>query len=216
MDTVANAHQTREIRFAAWLAIASGLAGLLSFSCLMTYLLTPSFRMDDSGRMSHAARLLMNTNFLAATLQAVFMLPVVRRLSGKSGQRSPQLSRIASLLGITGFSVVALLRVLPIFNPAVSDILFMAPTGLIGMWLLIVTWRSKGTQSRAAVILGMVAAVFLFGVGVNFSLMAASRSSHEDLWLTVAMFHSTSAWVSPVRQLSLSFLCGPSSSAFGS
>ncbi len=169
MATVLTDHPLKDMRFQAWLAIVSGLAGLLSFSCVMTYLFTPSFRMEDSGTMPHAARVLMNTNFLAAMLQAVFMLPVVSGLSGMSGQRSPLPSRIASFLGITGFSLVALFRVLPIFNPRVSDILFMAPTGLIGMWLLIVNWLSKGTQSRATVILGMIAGVFLLGVGLNFA-----------------------------------------------
>jgi hypothetical protein len=97
MDTVPNGHHTREIRFAAWLAIASGLAGLLSLSCLMTYLLTPSFRLDDSGRMPHAAQLLMNTNFLAAMLQAMFMLPVVSRLSGRSAS-DPLSSAVSPVL----------------------------------------------------------------------------------------------------------------------
>lgn len=169
MVTVPTDRPLKERRFQAWLAIASGLAGLLSFSCLITYLFTPSFRMGNSGTMPHAARMLMNTNFLAAMLQAVFILPVVGGLSGMSGQRSPLLSRIAGFLGITGFSLVALFRVLPIFNPAVSDILFMAPTGLIGTWVLIINWLSKGTQSRAIVILGMIAGVFLFGVGLNFA-----------------------------------------------
>ncbi len=169
MVTIATDRPLKEMRFQAWLAIASALAGLLSFSCLMTYLFTPSFLMDDSGTMPHAARVLMNTNFLAAMLQAVLMLPVVSVLSRMSGQRSPVPSRIASLLGITGFSLVALFRVLPIFDPVVSDILFMAPTGLVGMWLLLINWLSKGIQSRAIVILGMIAGFFLFGVGLNFA-----------------------------------------------
>jgi hypothetical protein len=168
MSTVPIVRPISKMVFPAWLAIASGEAGLVSFCCLMTYLFTPAFHMDESGAMPRTARVLMDTNFLAAMLQALFMLPMVGRLAGMSSQRSPVPSRIAFLLGITGFSLVALFRVLTILHPAVSDILFMAPIGLTGMWLFIVNWLSKGSYARALQILGMIAAVFLIGVGLNF------------------------------------------------
>jgi hypothetical protein len=102
----------------------------------------------------------MNTNFLAAMLQAIFLLPLVSPLSGTR--------RIARILGIAGFSLVAILRLLPIVLPAVSDILFMLPIGLVGIWLLLVNGRPSSPRSRATRTLGTIAAVFLLGVALNF------------------------------------------------
>jgi hypothetical protein len=168
MSTLSISRPIRDLFFPGWLAITSGLAGLLSFAFLLTYLFNPASHMDESGAMPHAARLLLNTDFMAAMLQAVLMLPVVSRLDCTTRQQSPVPTRIASFLGMTGFSLVALLRVLTIFKAAVSDILFMAPTALVGMWLLLVNWLLKATYSRAIQILGIIVAVLLIGVGLNF------------------------------------------------
>jgi hypothetical protein len=150
-------------RIPAWLAIASGLAGLLSFGCLLSYLLIPGFLMNESGAIPRAGRILLNTDFLAAMLQALLLLPLAGRITRVTRQSS-----IVHIVGVVGMSLVALCRVLPIFRPTVSDILFMLPTGLVGIWLLFTSRRLQGTISKAVTILGSVAGVFLAGVTLNF------------------------------------------------
>ena len=164
MTTTSTAgHTTQTQRIAAWFAIASGLAGFLSFGCLMSYLLIPGFLMDESGAIPRTGRLLLNTDFMAAMLQALLLLPLARHIASVT-----RLSPVIYILGVEGLSLVAICRVLPIFNPAVSDILFMVPTGLVGVWLFLTSRLLKGTISKAIAILGTVAGAFLVGVALNF------------------------------------------------
>ena len=160
------------LRTSAWLAIASGLAGLLSFACLMSYLFHPALHIPVSGATPLMGRVLLNSDFLAAMLQAVLLLPMAYRFPG-SGVRSLQAVRVARIVGVTGFLLVAVLRLLPVFSSSVSDILFMAPTGLVGAWLVMANWprgssAPNAMPSRGVAILGVIAGALLVGVGLNF------------------------------------------------
>jgi hypothetical protein len=164
MTTVSLAGVTTSTqRRAAWFAVASGLAGLLSFGCLLSYLLIPGLLMDESGAIPRAGRILLDIDFLAAMLQALLLLPLAGRIA-----RVTQQSPIVWIIGVAGMSLVALCRVLPIFKLTVSDILFMLPTGLVGIWLLFTSRRLQGIIAKAVAVLGMVAGVFLAGVTLNF------------------------------------------------
>ena len=152
----------------AWCSILSGLAGLLSFACLLAYLTHPALRIDDSGATPPIGRLLLNSDFFAAILQALLLIPLANLLARRHSDPPQTTGRVTWLLGLAGLSMVALLRLLPILTPTVSDILFMLPIGLIGAWLLRLNWPPKRMTSRATAILGTVAAICLIGVSLNF------------------------------------------------
>jgi hypothetical protein len=63
---------------------------------------------------------------------------------------------------------VGLLRLAALVDAGVSDILFMVPTGLVGVWLAAVNWNNPRALPEWMRILGEVAGICLFGVGLNF------------------------------------------------
>jgi hypothetical protein len=50
----------------------------------------------------------------------------------------------------------------------VSDILFMAPTTFVGLWLVVVNWLLAGKLSLSARALGTTAGLGLLTVGLSF------------------------------------------------
>jgi hypothetical protein len=63
---------------------------------------------------------------------------------------------------------VGLLRLAALVDAGVSDILFMVPTGLVGVWLVAVNWDNPRALPAWMRILGGIAGICLFGVGLNF------------------------------------------------
>ena len=72
------------------------------------------------------------------------------------------------MLGIVALGGVAVLRLVALIDPAVSDILFMIPMGLVGVWLAVVNWDDPRALPGWMRILGGVAGICLLGVGLNF------------------------------------------------
>jgi len=63
---------------------------------------------------------------------------------------------------------VAILRLAAMVDGAVSDILFMLPMGLVGVWLLAINWKNTIALPGWMRIWGLVAGLGLVGVGLNF------------------------------------------------
>ena len=155
-------------RNAGWASIASGVIGILAFASLIVYLVTQAGEFGRSGVMPPMGRFLLAVDFVGAALQVLLMLPVSLQLYALRHDRSSQLSRVALIVGVTGFVAVAIARVLALLNPAVSDILFMAPMGLVGVWLIAANWLRGTIPSRGLTVVGVIAGVGLTIVGLNF------------------------------------------------
>ncbi len=155
-------------RNAGWASIASGVIGILAFASLITYLVTQAGEFGRSGVMPPVGRLLLGVDFVGAALQVLLMLPVSMKLHELGRGRPSQASLVALVVGITGFLAVAIARTLTLFIPAFSDILFMAPMGLVGVWLIAVNWLREGMPSRGLTVVGVIAGVGLTLVGLNF------------------------------------------------
>lgn len=116
---------------------------------------------------------LVSTLFLSSSevgfiLQALLMIPVALALHAHGRQRSPEVSRAAVTVAIISLGGVALLRLLTVVNPKVSGILFMGPTGFIGIWLIVINWLLAGVLSRGLRITGTVAGVGLIIQSASF------------------------------------------------
>src|SRR4051794_11314000 len=153
---------------AAWLSIGSGIAGFISLASLLAYLVTQADEFMKTGVMPPVGKILITTNYVGYALQAVLMIPVALLLHDLGRQRSPQVSRVSVAIGIVALLGMAIMRVLPVAYPAVSDILFMAPMGFFGIWLIAFSWLLKGRLSRGLRITGTIAGTGFAIVGASF------------------------------------------------
>jgi hypothetical protein len=156
-----------------WLAILSGLLGICSFASLIAYITTPAFQMDESGGVPPVGETLLTVQFLASAAQVLMMIPVAIAISRVGGRQSPAPGRNGKIQGWTVLAIgalaaVAILRLAAMVDAAISDILFMLPMGLVGVWLVTVNWKNTIGLPGWMRIWGLVAGLGLVGVGLNF------------------------------------------------
>jgi hypothetical protein len=155
-------------RVAAWAAIGSSIVGILAFASLFLYITTPAIQAHGTRIPTPMGRLLLALNFLGAALQAFLLMPVALRFDTPGHQRLPSIIKAASILGIAALIAVGILHVVPLISPAISDILFMGPTGFVGLWLIFMDATLVGPPRRGLSTLGIVAGIGLLVVGLNF------------------------------------------------
>jgi hypothetical protein len=160
-------------RSTPWLAIVSGVFGICSFGSLIAYITTPDLQMHESGGLPPMGELLLTIQFLSSAAQVLMMIPVAIWLNAMSARRSPVPGRNGivqgwTVLGVVALAGVAILRLAAMVDAAVSDILFMLPMGLVGVWLVVVNWTNPIGLPGGMRILGLVAGLGLVGVGLNF------------------------------------------------
>jgi hypothetical protein len=97
------------------------------------------------------------------------MIPAAVTVSALSERGPSRVRRATAMLGGIGLSAVALLKLLLLLpNPTVSDILFMGPTGFVGIWLVVVNWLLAGKLALSVRIVGTIAGLGLVIVSVSF------------------------------------------------
>jgi hypothetical protein len=153
-------------RFVGWMAIASGIMGLIAFGFLVSGLIphwnialweeATLFRAHDAG----------------VIVQFVLMIPGVYKLSELSSEQFLEKSPSILILGMGALVLSVLLLALNFFY-ITADILYMVPQGAFGMWLMIVNRRTVKTLSKGLRRLGIIAGLGLFIVGSYPILFAA-------------------------------------------
>jgi hypothetical protein len=141
---------------------------MLSFASLIAYLATQETQFATTGIMPPMGRLFITTNYVGVLLQALLMIPVARAVHSLVKDRAPAASRVNLNVALVALSGVALLRFLLLLSPAVSDILFMAPMGFVGLWLITSNWLLAGTISNTLRVVGTLAGVGLVILGASF------------------------------------------------
>uniref|UniRef100_UPI0035C94AC6 hypothetical protein n=1 Tax=uncultured Sphingomonas sp. TaxID=158754 RepID=UPI0035C94AC6 len=160
-------------RLTPWLAIVSGVLGICSFASLIAYITTPALQMQESGGTQPMGELLLIVQFLSSAAQVLMMIPVAIWLYGMNDRRSPARGRNGmvqgwTILGVVALAGVAILRLAAMADAAISDILFMLPMGLVGVWLVAISWTNPIPLPVWMRIWGLVAGMGLVGVGLNF------------------------------------------------
>jgi hypothetical protein len=190
---------TGSIRRVAWAAIASGVLAIIAFGSLIAYFATTPKEILDSqvavepGALPLMSRVLITSNSLEVMLQHLFLIPVAVALHAFGLQSSPKLSRAAVTVGIIGLCGVALLELLPLINPKISDIFFMGPTGFVGVWLIAINWLIAGVFSIGLRIVGAVAGLGSVIVGASFFVLAPGLlvlAEHPFAYGNDSDFHS--------------------------
>jgi hypothetical protein len=155
-------------RLAGWAAIASGFIGIIAFASLFVYLATQETAFQATGVMPLVGSALLATSDLGSALQAVLLIPAASALDALGRQNAPRLSPAAFAVGVFALLAVAVFRVLTFVNPAVPGILFMAPMGFVGLWLIAVNAIARRALSWGLWIVGVVAGVGYAIVGASF------------------------------------------------
>ncbi|MDB5024222.1 MAG: hypothetical protein JWP78_1977 [Mucilaginibacter sp.] len=145
-------------RTAGRAAIASGMAGVIAIAFLITYLVVR----DEN---IYKAIALMRFHDLALTIQMLLLIPVAIGLYKLSQQMPKGISNGMLNAGIGMLLFTAVLLLLGIFK-VVSDVLYTAPQGFFGVWLIFVNWRLKRMLPIWLRLFGMVVGLGLALVGV--------------------------------------------------
>jgi hypothetical protein len=131
-----------------------------------------TIQMEASGAVSHAGTRLLTIQFVSSAVLVLLIIPVAFWLYYRERRQSPELSPNGlglswTILGVMAMGGVALLRLAATVDSAISDILFMLPMGLVGVWLMAVNWKNRALPGWLR-IWGGIAGLFLVGVGLNF------------------------------------------------
>jgi hypothetical protein len=165
--------QGSQRRRAAWAAMASGVIGIVASGLLIAAIVTRDLVANPaplpSGRVPQGVwDMLFRGQDVGVMVQALLMIPVTLFLHVLGRQRSKKLSRVNVALGLAGHSAVVLTVVLVFAYRAFwADGLYMFPLGVVGMWLLGVSWLITGRASGGVTGVGMVGGLGLVLIGVG-------------------------------------------------
>ena len=148
-----------QYRFAGRSAIASGIAGMLAAVFLLIHF---SFHHgEDAGQ----AVLFLKFREGLAVLQFLLLIPVAIALYHIVQKSTYRVERNTLAIGIGALVTAALFAVLAI--PGIlSDILYLFPQGVFGVWLIFISLRLKGQQSKALIRLGIAIGTALAIAGI--------------------------------------------------
>lgn len=180
--------QTR--RFAGWAAIMAGIAGLVALACLVTYLSTYVDTFLKTGIMPVEGARLLAAFDASGALQALLMIPVALALH-EMGTRHI-IASVALGIGCVGFLGIAMCRALTHVAPTVfSDILFMGPTALVGIWLFMICVLPNSILPLWLRLIGIVAALGLAIIGASFFFLGGIDvlTDGVDVYATNEPFH---------------------------
>ncbi|MBB5055452.1 hypothetical protein HDF16_000121 [Granulicella aggregans] len=153
-------------RTRGWLAIASGVVGLIAFALLMAAV-TSRTTWIPSGRVY----LLFRAHDVGVVLQFILWIPLAFGLQTLSLQNAPSLSRGTITWGIAAISLVAVLLLLSV-GKIVNDMFYMLPQGVFGAWLIVVNVRLSRLLPRWLRYFGIVVGLGLVLVGTVFPGLA--------------------------------------------
>ena len=149
-------------RNAAWAAIVSGVLGLAAFALLITAVTSRT-----TWIRSDRVYLLFRAHDIGVVLQFLLLIPLalgLRRLSQTS--RSP----ISSVSLATGIGAILFTVLLLLLGTAkvVSDMFYMLPQGIFGVWLIVILWRLAGSLPSWLRYFGIFVGLGLALVGTVF------------------------------------------------
>ncbi len=147
-------------RNAGWAAMASGTFGILAIGALIGYLILRPSNLDAS--------ILMNRfHDVGVGIQFLLLIPVAVALQKISQRQAPSITQTSLVIGIVAICFVVLFTLL-IVPKIVSDILYMLPQGVFGVWLIFICFRMNGAVSKGLNRFGMVVGLGLILVGIFF------------------------------------------------
>jgi hypothetical protein len=147
-------------RTAGWAAIGSGTIGIFSVGALIGYLI---LRASNSDAGIHMNRF----HDVGVIVQFLLLIPALVALQKISQRQVSGISQASLTTAILAICFIVLFLVL-IFPKIVSDILYMLPQGIFGVWLIFICLRMKGILFKGLRWFGIVVGIGLTLVGIFF------------------------------------------------
>lgn len=139
-------------------AILSGLMGIAGFGFLFGYIISRSGNTDTW--------ILMNRlHDVARAFQFLLLVPVVSGMHYLLRENNRSTKPITLIIGIAAALATSLCLLL-IFAKFVSDIFYMIPQGLFGIWMIVINWRRNKFISNALRIFGIIVGIGLLITGL--------------------------------------------------
>ncbi|MEP7232072.1 MAG: hypothetical protein ABI691_17550 [Ginsengibacter sp.] len=140
-----------------WYAIISGLLGLIGYGFIIAFLISRS--------ENNNAFILMNRlHDIACAFQFLLLVPVVSGVHKLLKQTNYDSNQRILFIGIIAASATALCLLL-IFPKLVSEIFYMIPQGIFGVWLIAFNWSNYKFISKGLRIFGIIVGIGLVVAG---------------------------------------------------
>lgn len=149
-------------RLAGWAAVFAGVVGVVAFGLLVAALAAPT----PSATSLRRDVTLFQWQDAVVLLQALAMIPVVLGVYTLLRTQGRGPGQATVVLGLGAQALLALAILLQ-FAKLSSDMLYMLPQGLVGLWLVVVNWRPPPQLSKGLARTGFVAGVGLLVIGVG-------------------------------------------------
>ncbi len=133
------------IRNAGWAAYLSGITALLSFAAYIAFLVFDLPQTMRSGNISQQT-ITGDLIGLFQALSALFMIPIALALHQRVHPRAANASRVATLIGIVGMSVLlafSVLILLRVMTEPQSGMQTALAFGAIGVWLVTANYFAR-------------------------------------------------------------------------
>lgn len=150
-------------RKAGWSAIASGIIGIAAFALLITAV-TTRVEWIPSDRVW----MLFNAHDIGVALQFLLLVPAIFGLQTLSQEFPPALGKAVLRTGVWILIFVVVFILLGIGQKIVSNMHYMFPQGLFGLWLVVVNWRLSGSLPAWLRWFGIILGLGLVLTGVSF------------------------------------------------
>ncbi|GAB3953449.1 hypothetical protein GCM10028805_37180 [Spirosoma harenae] len=151
-------------RAAGWSAVASGIIGILVIVCLIVYLMYRNDKLTE-------AIVFQRFHDGGLALQFLLMIPAAFSLHRLLQQKTSANAQWTVYLGIGALIWTAFFALL-IFPKILSDGFYTVPQGLVGLWVMCVSWQLAGLVSNRLRWFGLIVGFGLILVGMFFVLYA--------------------------------------------
>ena len=145
------------------LALISGLIGVIGFGLLVMALSTPPPSPGTLRRATDPFR----WQDASVSIQSLLMLPLAFGLVSVLRGKPATFSDPLVVLGLIAFGTLCISSAL-IFSGTVSDMFYMLPQGLVGLWVVWISGRTSVSLGRDVLWLGRISGVGLILIGLGF------------------------------------------------
>ncbi|WP_426671911.1 hypothetical protein ACPPVU_11800 [Mucilaginibacter sp. McL0603] len=157
-------------RAAGWMAIASGLIGIIGAAFLITFLTGHLKSVSDDEFF------LVRIHDGCVVIQFLLMIRFLFALRDVPNQQSTRMSQVQFRIGVAALSFTILFLLLN-FPKVLADVLYMVPQGIFGIWLTVACLQKQGDIPGGVRWFGIIVGIGLGLVGlypIGYALLVDS------------------------------------------
>jgi hypothetical protein len=158
MESQASTKSILAYRSAGLNAIVSGILGAFAFGFLVTYLIVRDKNFAESIYF-------LRCHDAGVILQFLFLIPVLKGLYMLLKKQLFNVTQTALYIGI-GSILLTVLFVFLAFPKIMTDVLYLFPQGIFGVWIIYFNWHMRGILSKGLRWFGIIVGLGLTLAGI--------------------------------------------------